>query len=114
MQQLDVHISIPIPDDKVLVNKVEWEELKRKSLTGRWWNMKDLEHRVGRKHEWIKDNILYPPEFREILDVNNGGFVYYPENQGQAWAFQATKMAEFLEEYFGEIFTNNRRYSRIG
>ncbi|WP_225986212.1 DUF771 domain-containing protein [Psychrobacillus glaciei] len=31
------------------------------------------------KHEWIKGNILYPSKFKKILDVHNGGFVYYPQ-----------------------------------
>lgn|SRR5690625_2992050 len=112
--EIRASVVVPVPDDMVLIAKSELEQYKKESLKGTWWTMKDLEKQVGRKREWIKDNILYPPEFKKILDVKNGGFVYYPENQGQAWVFQATKMAEFLEEYFGEIFTNNRRYSRIG
>lgn len=104
MQQLNVNLSIPIPSDSVLIKKVELEELKKETLSGVYWNMKDLEQRIGRKHEWIKDNILYPSRFRRILDLENGGFVYYPNGRGQTWSFQAVKMAEFLEKHFSEIF----------
>lgn len=106
MQQLNVNISIPIPPDQVLVKKVELEELKQQSLSGVYWNMKDLERRTGKKIEWIKENILYPSRFRKVLDVKNGGFVYYPERKGQTWTFQASEMSKFLDKNFSRIFNS--------
>lgn len=103
-QSLNVELTIPIPADKVLISKVELEELKEQSLSGVYWTMKDLESRVGKKQEWIKDNILYSPKFKEKLDARNGGPVYYPESQGQTWCFQAKGMARFLDENFKKIF----------
>lgn len=114
MQQLNLEISIPIPKDMVLIKKVELEELKKNSTQGVWWSMRDLEKRLNKKHEWIKENILYKPKFKNVLDVRKGGFVHYPESQGQVWTFQASKMTEFLEKNFSDIFAENRRYSRIG
>lgn len=105
MQTLNVSLSITIPNDLVLVSKVELEELKTTSLSGVYWSMKDLEERTGRKVEWLKTNLLYIPRFKKILDVNQGGFVYYPERRGQAWSFQAQRMASFLDNNFGEIFS---------
>lgn len=104
MQQLAVNLTIPIPSDSVLVKKVELEELKRKELLGVFWNMKDLEERTGRKHEWLKENILFRPKFKKVLDAENGGFVYYPKKRGETWSFQASKMAEFLDKNFSQIF----------
>ena len=66
--------------------------------------MKDLEKKIGRKSEWIKENILYPSRFRCFLDSANGGFVFYPQTKGQSWSFQAPKMAAFLDKHFAEIF----------
>lgn len=106
MQQLNVNLSIPIPQDQVLVSKVELQELKEQSLIGVYWSMKDLEKKTGKKIEWIKENILYPSRFRKVLDVNNGGFVYYPDRKGQVWTFQASKMAKFLDDNFYRIFGN--------
>lgn len=100
MQQLNVQISIPIPADQVLINKIELEELQRNQLLGVYWTMKDLEERTGRKKNWIQEYILYNPKFRNLLDVKNGGFVYYPEGKGYCWSFQATKMAKFLDDNF--------------
>lgn len=104
MQQLKVNLSIPIPEDKVLISKIELEDLKRQELAGVYWNMKDLSKRINKSDRWIKDNILYQPRFKKILDSEYGGFVYYPKSQGQTWSFQATKMAEFLEKNFRSIF----------
>jgi phage pi2 protein 07 len=106
MQNLNVQLSIPIPADSVLISKVELEELKKKELAGVYWNMKDLEQRTSKKSEWIKENILYPARFRKILDIENGGFVFYPKSKGQTWSFQATQMAGFLDKYFYQIFKN--------
>lgn len=104
MQQLQVSLSIPVPEDMILIQKVEFEEMRANGLKGVYWNMKDLEQRTTRKSEWIKENILYPSRFRKILDAEHGGFVFYPKAKGQTWVFQASKMAEFLEKYFANIF----------
>ncbi|CEG23166.1 hypothetical protein BN1080_02110 [Planococcus massiliensis] len=107
MQQLSVCLTIPIPEDSVLISKVELEQLKQSELHGVYWNMKDLEQRTGRKQGWLKENVLYPSKFRKTLDVESGGFVSYPQASGQPWVFQATKMANFLDENFHRIFKEN-------
>lgn len=105
-QSLEINLSIPIPADSVLIKKVELQELKKQSLAGTYWNMKDLEKRVNKSDKWIKENVLYKPRFKEFLDSTNGGPVYYPESQGQSWSFQAVKMSQFLEKNFSRIFKN--------
>nr|WP_034679064.1 DUF771 domain-containing protein [Priestia megaterium] len=105
MQQLDVNLTIPIPENSVLISKVELHELQNQKLSGVYWNMKDLESRINRKSEWIKENILYPTKFRKTLDSENGGFVFYPKSKGQTWSFQANKMADFLDKHFNQIFS---------
>lgn len=104
MQMLTVNLSIPIPADSVLISKIQLEDLKKAQLQGVYWTMKDLQKRINKKSEWIKEHILYPEKFRKILDSDHGGFVYYPKSQGQTWSFQATKMAKFLDENFHKIF----------
>ncbi|MFD2682608.1 DUF771 domain-containing protein [Virgibacillus sp. MSP4-1] len=105
-QSIKIQAVIPIPEDQILIEKVELERLKSLELQGRYWSMQDLEERINKKREWIKENILYKPKFKMILDVNNGGFVYYPEKKGQNWSFQANKMAHFLDKNFSEIFSS--------
>ena len=108
MQKLSVELSIEIPADLVLIKKVEYEELKRNELRGTYWTMKHLEQRTGKKQVWLKENILYPDKFRKVLDVKNGGFVFYPQITGQHWSFQATKMAEFLDQNFYRVFKSSK------
>lgn len=105
-QSIKIEAIIPIPQDQVLINKVELERLQSLELTGKYWSMQDLEERINKKRDWIKENILYKSKFREILDLKYGGFVYYPEKKGQNWSFQASKMATFLDENFAEIFSS--------
>ena len=64
MQQLQVNLIVPVPDDYVIINRVEYEELQTHSLHGVYWTMNDLENRIGKKQVWIKDNILYPQKFK--------------------------------------------------
>lgn len=104
IQKLKVELEISIPSDLVVISKVELEELKEQSLKGVYWSMKDLEKRTGKKHEWLKENILYPTKFVKILDVKNGGCVYYPTKNGEKWSFLASRMAIFLDKNFHIIF----------
>lgn len=104
MQELEVTLSVTIPSDYVLISKVELKKLKQNELVGVYWNMRDLEARTGKKHDWIKENILHPLRFRKVLDVDHGGFVYYPKVKGQTWTFLASRMAEFLDKNFQAIF----------
>lgn len=104
MQQLSANLIITIPEDAVLITKIEYEELVNEKLNGVYWSMSDLEKKVGKKSEWIKDKILYPPHLRKTLDVTNGGFVYYPKAKGETWTFHAKKMAAFLDDNFYQIF----------
>jgi phage pi2 protein 07 len=103
-QRLSVNLTVPIPADSVLISKVELQELKKAQLLGIYWTMKDIERRVNRKSEWIKENILYPSKFRKVLDAENGGFVFYPKSKGQTWSFHSSRMATFLDENFDRIF----------
>lgn len=103
-QKLKVELEVIIPDEYVLITKIEYEELQHDRLAGRYWTMADLENRIGKKQVWIKENILYPTKFKKQLDVMLGGFVYYPKAKGEKWSFHATKMAQFLDDNFYQIF----------
>lgn len=105
MQQIKAEIIINIPPEYVVISKVEYERLKKQELLGTWWSMKDLEQRLNKKSEWIKEHILYPQKYRKILDSEHGGPVYYPKKQGQHWSFNAFYMSDFLTKYFADIYS---------
>ncbi|MGG2057376.1 DUF771 domain-containing protein [Lysinibacillus pakistanensis] len=104
MQQLQVNLTISIPEEYVLITKVEYDQLQQEKLSGQYWTMKDLEQRINKEYRWIKENVLYPSKFKKVLDVKEGGFVYYPEITGEKWSFHAPKMAKFLDDNFHLIF----------
>lgn len=104
MQKINFQVAVEIPNHLVLIEKSEYEALQNEALIGIYWSMIDLENRIGKKQVWIKENILYPTKFKKKLDVQYGGFVYYPKAKGEKWSFQATKMAQFLEDNFYAIF----------
>lgn len=69
-----------------------------------WWSMQDLKNQTGRSEDWLKEKILLRQCYKAILDIENGGFVYYPQSRGDRWCFIASRMNEFLEKHFAEIF----------
>jgi phage pi2 protein 07 len=105
LQSFDLQLSISLPENLVVIERVEYEKFLNQDLKGQWWSMKDLEERTNKKIEWLKENVLYVKRFKEVLDVNQGGFVYYPQGRGQCWSFQATRMSEFLEKNFASIYS---------
>jgi len=74
-----------------------------------WWNMRDLEEVTGYSDDWLKEKILLRPEFKKILDIENGGCVHYPEKRGEKWVFIAKRMEEFLEKNFSQLFGRNEQ-----
>lgn len=47
MQRLKAEVVITIPEDMVLITKVEYEQMKQNELTV-YWSMKDLEKRLNK------------------------------------------------------------------
>lgn len=107
MQQLNLNVTVQIPEGYVIIEKCELEELQKNQLEGVYWSMQDLQIHVNRKQDWIKENILYIPKFKQILDASLGGFVFYPSKKGQPWSFHAKKKMKFLDENFSEIHHPN-------
>lgn len=69
-----------------------------------WWSMGDLKAKTGYSEDWLKENILLKPVYKKILDIENGGFVYYPVKRGEQWCFIAERMEMFLIKHFAQIF----------
>lgn len=100
-----MNVTVVIPPEYVLIPKDEYQKLLDSQMSGKWWGFKDLANRTQREREWLESKILYKPNLKKILDVeeNPNGFVNYPTGKGSKWAFEPNKMSKFLEEYFPEI-----------
>lgn len=97
-QTLDIQIKIP--ENYVLITKSDHSQFLEQQLIGRTWSMKQLEEYTTRSGQWLRENILEVPEFREELQE----FVSFPQRQGQPWKFGALKMSRWLEENQELIF----------
>lgn len=103
MQYLEA--KIPVPDDCVIITKVEYEELKKADDLGQWMTLQEVLDRTTRKYDWFTRTILKNPKYRNKIDIekNSDGFVYYPGEGNDKYVFLRSKMLRFLEENFASI-----------
>ncbi|MDT2436829.1 DUF771 domain-containing protein [Enterococcus avium] len=103
MQYLEA--KIPIPDDCVIITKIEYEELKKADDLGQWMTLQEVLNRTTRKYDWFTQKILKNPKYRNKIDIerNSNGFVYYPGEGNDKYVFLRSKTLEFLENNFAEI-----------
>lgn len=99
--ETEMVVKIPVPEDMVLVSKVRLAELEKNDFVGKILTMKDFVERSGRSASWIKANILNNPKLIKQLDIENGGFVYYPRNKSDRWLFKASGLIDFIENDLG-------------
>lgn len=104
-QVLQVNVPIQIPKEYRLIKDSEYEQLLEQDLTGKAWGMKDLRKRLDNKSPgWIKDNILFSPQFRdEITEMEKDHLIIRPRGKGGSWKFKATTMAQFLDKHWQEF-----------
>ncbi|ARD98116.1 DUF771 domain-containing protein [Lactococcus lactis] len=103
-QTLEVQatISVLIPEDKILVDKVEYQELKEKDFDG-WVGMDVFIKKSNRSRTTIK-NLLNRPEMVKKLSIENGGWVFYPADAGK-WSFHYKEMMDFINKEFYQKFS---------
>lgn len=97
MQQLESKIVITIPEDLILVKKVDYLQLQEKNedVVGNMkWLMKETDIKSPKT---IKEQLLYP--FRDELE----SFVSYPAN-GEHWKFNKAPMRRWLKDNFKRVW----------
>lgn len=95
--------KIVIPEDYVIISKVEYERFILNEELGRWWTLSDVMNRVNRKRTWLLENLLNNPKYRNKIDIRKGGFVKYPTGGKDSYLFLASETKKFLEENFSSI-----------
>ena len=100
-----INIEIQLPEDKIIVDRKEYDNLQHNSSQGRYMTLSDVLQLLSVSRPWLLDNVLYNPKIRREIDVelNPNGFVKYPENQGGRYFFLASKTKQCFEENFREI-----------
>ena len=62
MQNLKAEVTITIPKDMVLVNRVDYEDLKRQAEEVKTWSVADFKREldIPKNVTWIKECLLSP------------------------------------------------------
>lgn len=103
-QNLQVELTIPIPSDSVLIKKTEYDRLRESESRGQFETVNWLKKKTRIETlETLKEKILYP--YRSELDVENGGFVFYPRKRGEPFSIMKIPMEKWLENNFRKIFS---------
>ena len=99
------NITIALPEDKVIIEKGEDEELKKNANKGKYMTMNELLELLSVSRPWLIEHILYRPSIKQEIDIeqNPKGFVKYPSAQGGKYLFLASKTKEYFEKNFREI-----------
>lgn len=98
IQELKTNITIQIPENYVLVKKVEYEELNAMANNTYADGMSWLIEQTGIKSPGqLKEKILYP--YRSELE----DFISYPERTGEVWRFNTMPMKKWLQENFKKV-----------
>lgn len=95
--------KIPIPDDCVIITKVEYEELRKAVNIGDSLTLGEVADRLNRSKKWVVDEVLKKPKYKKYLDNRHGGFVHYEQGGGDKYIFLKTKTIEFIENNFSEL-----------
>lgn len=102
-----LHLSVTIPEEYVLITKIEYEELLKKNENevlqiefdpGKMENIAWFKQQVGIKSSSVvKERILYP--YRSELE----DFVRYPEVRGSHWLFHKNMTLQWIENNFDKV-----------
>ena len=108
-QVLEVKATIPvlIPEDKVLVDKVEYQELKKKDFDG-WVGMDVFVEKANRSAPTI-GKLLRKPDIKKRFCSENGGWIYYQNGKGDYWSFRYNDMLEFIKKEFYQKFSGGSK-----
>ncbi|MCY9764806.1 DUF771 domain-containing protein [Paenibacillus alvei] len=86
--------------DQEYVKQLAKEEVKRlivESGEGTWWDLKRLEVETCRKRDWLIENILLNPRFKDEMKLISNG------RESGRWMVRAAPMRMFLDKHFHEL-----------
>jgi len=100
-----LQLTVEIPDEYVLITKVEYEELQKLAAKGNSWeSLAWFKQETGIKHpDTLKTMILYP--YREELER----FVRYPSGKGEPWKFHKNLTMQWIENNFDKVVGRKKR-----
>lgn len=100
------NVVIALPEDKIIIEKSEYDALKKRDTQGRYMSMNELLELLSVSRSLVhRKYVLYKPEIKAQIDIekNPEGFVKYPNSQGGKYLFLASKTKEYFKSHFREI-----------
>lgn len=61
------NITVALPEDKVIIEKEEYDMLKKNANKGKYMTMNELLELLSVSRPWLIENILYRPSIKMIL-----------------------------------------------
>ncbi|MMZ48241.1 hypothetical protein D1872_99070 [compost metagenome] len=89
--------TVQVIVDKEYVRQMAERELKlifKDIGEGTWWDMKRLEVETCRKRDWLLENVLLNPTFKEEMSLITNNC------DGGRWMIRAKEMKVFLDKHF--------------
>ncbi|MEJ8546597.1 DUF771 domain-containing protein [Brevibacillus borstelensis] len=89
--------AIQVIVDEQYIRELVKENVKNAledSGIGCWWDLKRLEAETCRKRDWLIENILLNPNFKEEMTLISNG------RESSRWMFRAEEMRKFLDQHF--------------
>lgn len=91
-------IRVSVDDEMILnIAKEEIRKILADSGEGTWWDLKRLETETCRKRDWLIENILLNPKYREEMKAISNGC-----ERGR-WMFRGVEMRNFLDQHFHDL-----------
>lgn len=101
-QTLEAIVKVPVPEDYVLVTRVEYEALRATEMKGEIGDMKWFKQLIGLSNDSIiKERILYPN--RQELEE----FVVFADGSTH-WKFHKNATRDWVEKNFNKATGRKR------
>lgn len=98
MQAIEAKVQVVIPEEFVLITKVEYKSLKENEQKGEIGDMKWFKSLVGIASDaTVKEKILYP--YREELEP----FIKYADGGQSHWRFHKNQTRDWIERNFDKV-----------
>ena len=103
-QQIQITANYVIPEQFIIVDRVEFESMKLK-LESIWITLDEALENLPFKKAWFRENILIVPKFRKRLDVKNGGCIDFPVSErGGRYKVHREMFRKWCDENLAEVF----------
>ncbi|MDV2911058.1 DUF771 domain-containing protein [Pediococcus acidilactici] len=98
-QVVEATIKFEIPEDKVLVDRIEWEKIQEKASKHEIWQIEDLKrYMLNRKIPWINHHILANPRLTRQLDELRERGALGGGGKGVSWWMFADEIKKFIND----------------